>query len=1141
MRRSTLGVLIGLFLLLAPKTGSTQSGNLFVTNFFTELQQFDTRFYSIYQDEEGTLLFANRRGIIAFDGSDWNYIETPGMPFVMKSPENSSRIYVGCKDDFGYLEKDSTNTYKYNSANSYRSNIGNVSRIGFFGDNVLFYSPTNVIIAKEDYPEGAEIWQPGSRYKYQGLIQHEDQVIVNVTGIGWKSFGSDLPSDTTGSYFTDKNIVCSVPFYNNHTLISTNNSELFLYNGKTVVPYACQAADYLTSNVVTGGISLNEQEFALTTLTGGCVIIDKSSGTTSQIVNYQNGLPDDELFAILQDNNKGIWVSHEFGLSRIDYRLPVRSFDSYPGIEGNILSIVRADTNLYVGTSEGVFKLSSVKSYEEIRILIEEENPEKETGGSDTYIVRTPAKDEIIDPLLTEAPPVDTLSMSKKELRQWRREQNRIEKEREKAVTDGPKRNWLGIKIKDRDKEKEAVVDTISDVALRTSEEPRHKRRRRKTYSEKVIYALQSVTHIYKKINGTKNKCKHFLETDHGLLVGSNNGLYWIQDTSATLVIPNNYVNAMMVQDRNHVVIGTSTGISILEWKDGAWVGREGFKSINTPIYSVTSGIVRELWLGSDNVVYRVTVDANLEMKSKHRYEIRTKFAEKVLVRKVAKMTFFFLPSGIYSYDRTNDSIAPGRTVDAGWQGSSQFIARQDDLTWIYDGSEWANLKNEIHLEQSALEFLKPFKNINDIFIDDDKNIWLVDNHSHIYKIIYDKTSGYRPSFEIFMKDAWSKSFSINNLQDPLLNYENNSVSFTVAAPFFLMNQETRYQYMVEDLVPEWTPWSNNRKINLPYLPEGTYKIKIRAKNVFGNESNVLEYEFVILPPFYRRWWFYLICLAGGIGLVMFAVRLRAKQLLKKNADLESKIRQRTAQLEEEKMKSEVLLLNILPAETAEELKQTGRATPHQYDDVSVIFTDFSGFTEIAAKMSPKALVEELDRCFEEFDAIAWKYGIEKIKTIGDSYMATTGLPVENEQHAIISVLACMEIVDFMTAHNKRRESKGELFWEVRVGIHSGPVVSGVVGKRKFAYDIWGDTVNTAARLESSGEVGAINISQSTFDKVKQYVDCQERGKIKAKGKGEISMYFVSRIKPEYSEDDKGRKPNKTLKKKLFLSGTYEI
>lgn len=235
--------------------------------------------------------------------------------------------------------------------------------------------------------------------------------------------------------------------------------------------------------------------------------------------------------------------------------------------------------------------------------------------------------------------------------------------------------------------------------------------------------------------------------------------------------------------------------------------------------------------------------------------------------------------------------------------------------------------------------------------------------------------------------------------------------------------------------------------------------------------------------------------IAGLAGLLLFTIVV---------------VRQRN-KVKKEKKRSDELLLNILPAETAEELKNTGSAKAKDFEEVTVMFTDFKNFTKMSEQLSAQELVNEINYCYSAFDNIIGKHGIEKIKTIGDAYMCAGGLPVPNKTNAQDVVNAAIEIRDFMMIEMHKRQAGNRPFFEIRVGCHTGPVVAGIVGVKKFAYDIWGDTVNIAARMESSGEPGKVNISGSTYHLVKEKFMCTHRGKIEAKNKGMIDMYFVEK------------------------------
>lgn len=217
-----------------------------------------------------------------------------------------------------------------------------------------------------------------------------------------------------------------------------------------------------------------------------------------------------------------------------------------------------------------------------------------------------------------------------------------------------------------------------------------------------------------------------------------------------------------------------------------------------------------------------------------------------------------------------------------------------------------------------------------------------------------------------------------------------------------------------------------------------------------------------------------------------------------------------------EKKRSDELLLNILPLQTANELKANGKAIARDYEMVTVLFTDFKDFTLVSEKLSPKDLVDVIDMCYSEFDNIIEKYEIEKIKTIGDAYLCASGIahdtiPTIKNHNPSNVINAALEIIDYMNNTYQKRTAEGKPFFRIRIGIHSGPLVAGVVGRKKFAYDIWGDTVNTAARMEQNSEPGKVNVSSSTYNMVKDDYHFTHRGKIEAKNKGQIDMFFVEK------------------------------
>ena len=246
--------------------------------------------------------------------------------------------------------------------------------------------------------------------------------------------------------------------------------------------------------------------------------------------------------------------------------------------------------------------------------------------------------------------------------------------------------------------------------------------------------------------------------------------------------------------------------------------------------------------------------------------------------------------------------------------------------------------------------------------------------------------------------------------------------------------------------------------------------------------------------------------IASLLSVVLERVRASEKLVLANN-----ELEQRHRQVEQQKQVSESLLLNILPGEVAEELRAKGMVSPKYFEDVTILFTDFVGFTLSTEKLAAEELVELLHDYFTAFDRIVARYRLEKMKTIGDSYMCLSGLPVRNPAHPVDTVMAAFEMLH---AVEQRARPERAAQWKVRIGIHTGPVIAGVVGINKFAFDIWGDTVNLSSRMEASSEANRINLSERTYSRVKDFFDCECRGKVLTKEKRELEMYFANGILP---------------------------
>lgn len=381
--------------------------------------------------------------------------------------------------------------------------------------------------------------------------------------------------------------------------------------------------------------------------------------------------------------------------------------------------------------------------------------------------------------------------------------------------------------------------------------------------------------------------------------------------------------------------------------------------------------------------------------------------------------------------------------------------------------------------------------------------------------------------------------------------------SFTVRfQPSDLSNPELlNYKYILEGSDEGEILIGNNNEIHFNALSPGHYTLKIYARigdGPWGKTPAVLEIH--VKSPFWGTWWFWVIVAVILAIAVRIFIRTKIESGRREQVRLEMKITERTKEiraqnvkiekqrqlLEEEKNKvveqqrllqiekdkTEKLLRNVMPESTAEELKKTGTASARAYKTVSVLFTDFVGFTKIAEHMSPTELVSKLDVYFRKFDEIIVNNNLEKIKTIGDAYMCAGGVPVRNNTNPIDTCLAALQIQDYMRKHKNDAIINNTDFWELRLGINTGEVTAGVIGSERLAFDVWGATVNHAQRMEMLGEPGKVTITGNTFKHIEPYFECVFRGKAQTKSRGLLDMYTVERIKPELSVDGEGVFPN---------------
>ena len=1130
------------YFLFSISQSSAQEGSSYITNFNLSESVYSNQNWAIVQDNDEVMLFANRRGMLTYDGALWQEISLPDIIFSMVSDPQKNRIYAGCRNGFGYLSKNEKGIYNYTELSATLKNVSEISKIEMTSDAVYFYNNETINRCLLGNLSNSHQFSTSAANPFAGTLKFKDKIYVLVSGKGLHVIENDSLNALSGITETPAEILFSLPFDNAHVMVGTGNDELFLFDGKTFTKFLFEGQKQVTENILSSGVELNENEVAISTVTGGCLIINKKTGETAQSINYRTGLPDDELYAIGKDRSNGLWLSHEYGLSRIDNNLPVKNYSSYPGLEGNLNAVATNSGTVYVATSQGVYFLTKTFDNQEVQKLIQLQNKEKterikldekKTGAQVDFkkLFETPAENET------------SLETSQKYQKKEQREEKK-KKQKEKW------NNLFGSKKKEKKTSvnqemqpvpEEETPEEIPAEEIKTTQhviqqetKPLKKTQQQQSIPEtkkeiSVLPQTQFGTYIFKKITGLNEKCKQIVAYKEQLLVATNTGLYDIKNNTAKVVVPNLYINCIVASaDNNRFYIGTATGVFSVKWNGTTWLVENGFENFNHPVYSITEEKLNTLWLGSDGVVYSTLLNENAMSGATKSYSFNNDYAEKVITGMVEGKVHFFVSSGIYSYDAAKDSLI---NTDKNSDGKTnhynrRYLSSQENITWSFNNSEkkWKSYKNNPSQNLIFSVYLDLFDGIQNIFVDELGNFWVIDRENSLYKILPSEKFMAMHDFNVYIRGVTDNNENNFSLEKLVVDASNNMLSFKIAAPYYLKTDATEYQYIIDGLMTDWSKWDSKSEIGPFPLPPGDYTLRVRARNILGTVSEEKKLSFSINPPFYKTWYFFLLYAFTGVGLVWAFIRFREASLKREQAVLEEKVRLRTAQLAAQKEKTEELLLNILPHETAEELKLKGFATTRFYNMASVMFTDFKDFTKISETIKPTELIAELDFCFKKFDDIIEKYGLEKIKTIGDSYMCAGGIPKADDFNPIRITLAALEICTFMA--ERRKDENVIAPFEIRIGIHTGPITAGVVGKKKFAYDIWSDTVNTASRMESSGKVGRVNVSGTTNEFIKTYFECEYRGKVEAKNKGEIDMYFVKGIKEKYSENGRGIIPN---------------
>jgi len=839
---------------------NAQKGAPLLTHFF-ESRDIENQNWAICQDVNGVMLFANRKGISSFDGQEWTSIRIPVIPYSMKANPIDGKIFIGGENSYGFIEKDQSGLYKYNPISGDGSDIGVITRIIFKDSVVWFYgeqsvSRHNLIDNKLEVRLKSQEESP-----FTGMFVTPENTFFNRMNSGLYRLESDTLFPIVTGYLTENiDILFSLPYDQNRVLIGLSDGRLQLFDGLKYSNYQVKDEGYLSDNILSEGITIGDSLYAFSTLDGGALVIDKKSGEVRFTINNQNKLPDDEVFALGQDKSGGLWLSHQYGLSRAELKLPVGNFSIYPGLTGNLTTSLWYKGELYVGTSEGVYYLAVVKNYAEVQVLIK-----NDLGSVGTQSVGQ--------------------SRSLPGIQQGTQEPQGTRKNIFTKI--------FGKKIV---KEKKAEGGTTSApvVAAPRITAPVQS-------AKKTVNKLKSINYIYKKVDGFNEKCRQLVKTDNGILAATNRGLMVINNHKANVIVEDRYVNFITWQPvKEKYYVAASDGYFSVKFTNGRWISELPDPSFSEPVYSVAVTSDGTLWLGVDNEALMTDMSGTADEIKYTRTSIKSDFPQRYLLDIANDSIFLYTESGIYSYKSQSEGFVKTRADINLGVPKTKYVYPLSNSPWIKYGYNWLYLNDIDSFIEKEMSLLKLFSEVISINTEN-KILWVVDGENRLFRIDMEKPLKVNPESNILVKSIYNANGTQFSLSEIVFNRGDNVIYFDIVAPGYLKQNTTQYQYSVSKLMNGWSNWSVRTSYNLAIPVAGDYTLQVRAKDIWGNIGDIKSIKFTIKAPFTKTPLFFILSASFVLLILFLIVRFREGQLQKTNKILEQKVKERTAEIEAQK------------------------------------------------------------------------------------------------------------------------------------------------------------------------------------------------------------------------------------------------
>ncbi|HEU5289387.1 MAG TPA: triple tyrosine motif-containing protein, partial [Cyclobacteriaceae bacterium] len=820
-------LLFGIFLSVA---SFAQTGNYFLSHFSPDEERFNIMCFDIVQDDRGVFYFATQAGVLQFDGRNWDLIETAGTIYsIERSAEGE--IYVAGSQGFGKIVRDEFGVetyqvlYKQDGAEYIFQIITLTDRIYFLSDKNLFeYSLQTGQVKVQTTTE-----QTGA---FISLHEIFDKIYVGTEINGLFEVDSDriTPasiglSDSTALIFALK--------YNDQYLLGTDDNRIYKYTeNKKLKEIKLEDAVYANAGVILNATWVNEKLIAIGTLRGGVMFINPQTGKTEEIINYNTGLRDNEVFALICDKNQNVWVAHAYGFTRIAPFLPFRSFRYYPGLEGNLLCATTYRGKVYVGTSAGLFKLEKEEFYDEIEYFVEIPIKVKAKPGK---------KEKAPEPEVV-APAVEPEDTKKGGFFRFLRRKKKEEATKPAPTTTAP------------------IV-----IPKEESKEPPPKAAFRREKRTKKI--LRAAYFRYKKVEGIDSKVTQLIHWQNKFIVAGLGGAYEVAEQSVNQIIQDP-IRFLFASERSKSLIASTYDDRLHQYKfDKTWVEARVVESINGPVNFIFEEDSAAIWFCGFDKLFRLNLaDTSRQVQT---LDIDKRNFDQLLGIAFNKQVFIATSSGFYFYDAKKEALVEGDTL----RKPVAYFANARNM-WFRDSHSWYTVgKSDVH---NNLQLLNLFSNIR--FMDSDSergSLWIITGNNELLQFNSESPRKDEVLFPLILKSIENNNVLIPRKDKVEIDQDNSSIRVEVVRPDFIGARFIEYRYKMEGLNEQWSDWSTTYNIiPFPYIPTGDYKLLIQSKDIFGRINELDPVIVEVVPPYWRQTWFYALEFAIFTMLVILSFRL---------------------------------------------------------------------------------------------------------------------------------------------------------------------------------------------------------------------------------------------------------------------------